>query len=95
MLTVTPYGRLLGDRVREQRLRRGWTQVELERRSGIPQPQISRLEAGGTDDPGAQTIRNLALALGVSADLLLGLYGEDPERFLRQAPYIAAAAIGP
>jgi transcriptional regulator with XRE-family HTH domain len=85
------YGRALGKRLRRSRQMRGFTQMELAALSGVPQPQISKLESGGTDDPGVKSIRNLALVLGVTVDYLLGLYIENPETYLCDWPYLASA----
>lgn len=54
----------LGDRVRQVRLERGWTQKELARRARIPQSSVSTLETGG--QKGSPHIVEVALALGVS-----------------------------
>ena len=35
-----------GELVRQRRLERGWTQVELEQHSGVPAPAISAIETG-------------------------------------------------
>jgi transcriptional regulator with XRE-family HTH domain len=54
----------LGDRVRQVREERGWTQTELAKRAKIPQSSISTLESGQTK--GSPHIVEIALALGVS-----------------------------
>lgn len=51
-----------GERVRELRLKRGLTQVELSDRSGFPQGRISEIE-NGTRVPNLLTILRLAVAL--------------------------------
>lgn len=38
----------LGERVRELREERGWSQKELASRTGMTQPSVARFEAGGT-----------------------------------------------
>ena len=55
----------LGKAVRERRLELGLTQVELARRSGMTQSQLSRLEAGGTE-PTIRVLDRLAKALDAS-----------------------------
>ncbi len=57
--------RWLARRVRKLRLKRGWSQHELARRSGLPQSHISRLE-NAKHTPTYLTIEKLARAFGVS-----------------------------
>jgi len=59
----------LGARIRELRLKRGWTQQELAERVGIQQKQISSYERGA-NVPSGQTFIALAEAFGVSLDYL-------------------------
>lgn len=61
----------LADQLRQQRERRGWTQLELSRRSGVPQPSISRIEAGDRLQPRVQLVARLAKALGVPVEYLV------------------------
>jgi transcriptional regulator with XRE-family HTH domain len=63
-------------KLRELRQRRVLTLHELEERSGVAYNTIWRLENGKT---GAQprTIRKLAAALGVEAEELVKVRGED------------------
>ena len=60
-----------GLRIAELRAKRGWTQAELSRRSGVPQNTISQIETS-VQDPRVNTLRRLATALGVSLDALAG-----------------------
>lgn len=43
--------------------RRGWSQAELSRRSGIPQPMISQIITGEVKLPRVDTMFKLAKAL--------------------------------
>lgn len=54
----------LGKAVRERREELGWSQTELGRRSGMRQPVIARIEAGGTV-PTITPLERLAEALGL------------------------------
>jgi transcriptional regulator with XRE-family HTH domain len=54
--------------VRTARRRAGFTQRELSRRSGIPQPTISRIERGLTS-PTFDTLRPLIEAAGMEMQL--------------------------
>jgi len=66
-------------RLREARQRCGWSQIELGRRSGVHHMAISRLERGNKKDVTGATLRKLAVALGVSADWLLGIADAETE----------------
>lgn len=67
----------IGARIRQRREALGLTQRELADRTQMRQNIISRLEHGDTPNPGADVIRRLARALGVTADWLIGMYDED------------------
>ena len=69
----------IGQRVLQRSNRLGWTQQDLARESDVPQATISRIEQGIVKNPGADVIRRLARALGVTADWLIGMYEEDEE----------------
>jgi transcriptional regulator with XRE-family HTH domain len=55
----------LGRSVRELRERRGWSQAELAKASGMTQSAVARFEAGGTV-PTLAVLERLAAALDVS-----------------------------
>ncbi|MBQ1215215.1 MAG: helix-turn-helix transcriptional regulator [Firmicutes bacterium] len=61
----------IGERLKELRKKRGMSQVELSKVSGVSQQAISNTETG-RNDPSAETIRMLSSALGVSTSELLG-----------------------
>jgi transcriptional regulator with XRE-family HTH domain len=67
----------IGQRVQHRRQHLAWTQEELARESGVPQATISRIEKGQRRNPGADVIRRLARALGVTADWLIGMYEDE------------------
>ena len=59
-----------GERVRDLRRERGWTQEDLEAKAKVERVFLSRLE-GGRQNPSILTIRALARAFKIrSADLL-------------------------
>ncbi len=60
-------------RIRAERIRRGWTHVELARRARVTQADLSRIECGRLL-PGVRAPR-LAAALGIQPEQLL----EDAE----------------
>ena len=63
--------RSFGQRLRETRMRAGYSQSDLEEISGIPKARLSRYENGHVA-PSIQTLERLARALGVSEASLLG-----------------------
>ncbi len=65
------------DRLRALRERQGWSQRELGRRSGILETLVAKYERN-LNEPGASELRQIAQALGVSADYLLGTT-DDPQ----------------
>ena len=70
-----------GERLRRARLELGFSQSELEDRSGIPKARLSRYENDHVL-PSIGTLRRLAGALGVSEASLLGEQREIAEEFL-------------
>jgi transcriptional regulator with XRE-family HTH domain len=63
--------RTFGQRLRETRIRAGYSQSDLEEISGIPKARLSRYENGHVA-PSIQTLERLARALEVSEASLLG-----------------------
>lgn len=61
-----------GERLRIAREKRNLTQTELAFEAGCTQKDVSRAENGRLD-VGASRIRAFCIALGISADHLLGL----------------------
>jgi ribosome-binding protein aMBF1 (putative translation factor) len=55
----------LGRSVRELRERRGWSQTQLAKASGMTQSAVARFEAGGTV-PTLAVLERLAAALGMT-----------------------------
>ncbi len=61
----------LGLRIQELREVKGWSQAELARRAGVPQPTISRLEAGQSESVNLPNLEKLATALGCDPGYLI------------------------
>lgn len=74
----------LSDRLRQIRKQAGLTQRQLEEQSGVPQNTISRIEIGSVQDVSAKTLANLARALKVSMDHLIGLDSEPEPQAKRK-----------
>jgi transcriptional regulator with XRE-family HTH domain len=66
-----------GTRLRRLRERRGWSMSELAEISGVRYRAIYRLEHGIYTDTLTETAAKLARALGVSLDVLAGVYEAD------------------
>ena len=62
---------LLGSRIHEARVHRGWTMSELVRRTGINRGTLYRLERGDTERPQIKTIQALAGAFDISPRFLM------------------------
>ena len=58
-------------RLKELREAKKWSQAELARRSRVPQPTISRIEAGETRSVNLDILERLADALGTNAAFLI------------------------
>jgi transcriptional regulator with XRE-family HTH domain len=71
----------IGERLRRERLRKGYGVRELARLAGVRYPLISELETGKKDDTTGRNLKRLARALGVSADYLLGTFEADEGDF--------------
>ena len=67
------YVKEIGDKVREQRLLRGWSQEELAKRTGLSSGHISEIENGQRKNLQARTVKNLSRALEVRVSVLLGI----------------------
>jgi transcriptional regulator with XRE-family HTH domain len=68
----------IGSQVRKLRRARDLTQRQLAEMAGLHHLTISRLEHGAADQMYADTLGDLAVALHVSADTLLGLTEQVP-----------------
>jgi transcriptional regulator with XRE-family HTH domain len=66
----------IGDGARAARRSHGWTQDDAAERIGVSVEFYARIERGGTL-PSVPTLQRMAAALGVGADVLLGLAGRE------------------
>jgi transcriptional regulator with XRE-family HTH domain len=60
----------IGERLKELRKAKGFSQMELARQSGLSLSIITQLEQGLTADPKLSTLKGLAEALGCTLDEL-------------------------
>jgi len=68
----------IGERLRQEREKKGWSARMLGQRSGVSHAYISHLEAGQYARPGIERLGRLAEALGVPLSALTGYTEEDP-----------------
>lgn len=62
---------MIGDRVKQARMRKGWTKVELAEKTNISRISIAKIENGETKNMSVETAIALADALEMSLDFLL------------------------
>lgn len=60
----------IADRLRQLLTTKDWSEGELSRRSGVPQPTINRILSGESTSPRMSNIRKLAQALRVTPEWL-------------------------
>lgn len=77
--------RAIGVALRALRVRRGWRQEDLARRSGLSVERIARLEMGRLDEAGLRGLRTAARALDADLVMRLRWRGEDLDRLLNAA----------
>lgn len=70
VMSDSEYARIIGENVRKARETAGLTQDEVQTRTGIAAPHLSRLEAG-RHLPSLKTVKRVAEALGVDVCELL------------------------
>lgn len=61
----------IGEKIKQLRLERGLTQMELAKKSGLHRVGLAKIETGQRKTPDLMTCRNLAQALGVDIAFLL------------------------
>jgi transcriptional regulator with XRE-family HTH domain len=64
--------RKIGVTLKRLREAKGFSQLQLAKRADVAQAYISEMEAGAKKNPGIETLRKLAKALGVPVTELLG-----------------------
>jgi Predicted transcriptional regulators len=93
----------IGNKIKELREERGWSQEQLARKSGLTRGYISVLELRGTTDPRARVLLKLAEAFNISLDELYEVAGykptgekvrtETPEEILERLKLASPVAI--
>ncbi len=64
--------KILAKNLRKQREKLRFSQDQLARKANIPYSTYLKIESGYTPNPSIQTIANIAEALGVTVDSLIG-----------------------
>ena len=68
-----------GERLTKLREQRGWSQQDLAKQAGVPYMTIWRAEAQTHRYPRMDVAKRIARALGISLDVLCGLYEDDED----------------
>lgn len=84
--TLIGMGTTVGERIREAREAKGWSQAELARRLKVKPPSVSQLESGDSGAPSSETLLRMRDA-GINPDYIMRGKGpkllEDIEKKLR------------
>lgn len=90
----------IGQFIRELREQRGWGLNQFADRAGVSRGAVSLIENGRRKRPDSETLRKMARALGVEANMLLSMAGyqtDDAEKFEvdpKIALYLAFRRVG-
>ena len=66
----------IGNRIKQKRLNRGWTQTELGERLGVGAAAVNKWELGVVKNIKRELLQQLVLQLGIHPATLIGI---DPE----------------
>ena len=84
-----------GERLRQIRTERGWSQERLGEVIGVSRSAISKIEKGTVPDPKLEQVAKMAEALGVSAEWLSGWTDDRrPAGHVAQNIHDSAVAFG-
>ncbi len=81
-------GQRLGDVLRDIRQRRGLSQSQVAHKAGTVPVYISQLESGVRDNPSAELLARIALALGTTPDHILRRIGTLPNDHVNLSPEV-------
>ncbi|MCM8782451.1 MAG: helix-turn-helix domain-containing protein [Candidatus Omnitrophica bacterium] len=62
---------MLAENIKKYRKKKGWSQEQLAKESGITYSTLIKIESGVNKNPTIQTLTKLASAFGVSVDNLI------------------------
>jgi len=63
---------VLAKNVKKYRIQQGWSQDKMARAANVPYSTYLKIESGVTRNPSLQTAVNIADALGIDLDNLIG-----------------------
>lgn len=61
----------LSNKIKEYRSKKGWSQKELAKRSGVPYKTLLKIEQGISKEPSIQTVYKIAITFNISIDQLI------------------------
>ena len=71
----------MGERIKELRIAKGYTQEELGKKLGLKKAAIQKYENGNVENIKRSKIKLLADALGVNPSYIMGCYNPERDRF--------------
>ena len=80
----------IGERIRELRTARKWTQNDLAEKLGLDRTTITKWEKEGGSEPDTATINELANVFDVNTDYLLGRTNDPTPTRKRELPQTVA-----
>jgi phage repressor protein C with HTH and peptisase S24 domain len=83
----------IGERIEAEMKRREWSEGELARRAGIPQPTVHRIIKGESKSPRQENIQAIAKVFGCSIEWLWTGAGKAPLGQIEAAPASAADKV--
>lgn len=78
----------VGDRIKQERIKAGWSQSKLAQNAEVQPSTISQIESGERKNPSIEVLEKVARALKISASSLLGQTSEDELADLLQDPEV-------
>jgi transcriptional regulator with XRE-family HTH domain len=85
-------GERIGDRIKRERLARGWTQRQLAEAVGVGVPHISKVEAN-RENPGDDLLERLAKVFKIDAAELFVAARRLPDGMIEKLALDPAAAV--
>lgn len=88
----------MGDRIKELRISKGWSQEELGERLGLKRAAINKYETGSVENIKRSTIQTMADIFGVSPAYLLAFDDDEAKKYMslevRMIPLVGKIPAG-